>query len=480
MKPTIITSFVALFFGAIVTNLAAQSIDTAKYYTLSNAMLGEDKVVTGMVDANLGNSVMLRPAVKHPMQLWVIVSTKYGYNLRNVEHGADFSLEVVNEGSDSKWVSLGPTTKNASGQFWRISRNPDNTYRITSLWQGTEKALDFVKEGENANKLVLLPTESGLKSQSWKLVGIPKPKPAESQSKNPEPTVSGQLLIDTAAVFKLTNQFRGKDMAMEAVRGKDGMAKPALRAASNSKAQLWKFKDNKDGFYRVVNHQYPEMHLDIVNDGKLNYNLCLSPAGNYSGQFWKAERNNDGSYRFTSMWQSAKSLDVLNTGNKDELIINASGRYSGQFWVLTKVEGGDLLPSPPPAAVDPSGSATEARPVVTNANNQLKSGQELFPGNEIVSANGTFSLTQQEDGNLVVYRQQHQAVWATGTNGKQVERCVMQTDGNLVLYGPDDSPKWASNTQGNEGAYLVLNDNGTLTIVNSKGAIIWQSHAARK
>jgi len=42
-------------------------------------------------------------------------------------------------------------------------------------------------------------------------------------------------------------------------------------------------------------------------------------------------------------------------------------------------------------------------------------------------------LVMQKDGNLVMYREDGQAMWATGTSGDK-NSLVIQGDGNLVIY----------------------------------------------
>lgn len=54
-------------------------------------------------------------------------------------------------------------------------------------------------------------------------------------------------------------------------------------------------------------------------------------------------------------------------------------------------------------------------------------------GDGIVSADRTSGLYLQKDGNLVYYRG-GVARWSSATNGKPVQRAVMQSDGNLVVY----------------------------------------------
>jgi hypothetical protein len=58
------------------------------------------------------------------------------------------------------------------------------------------------------------------------------------------------------------------------------------------------------------------------------------------------------------------------------------------------------------------------------------------------------SLTNQSDGNLVVYTADRRAVvWSSRTNGRGAGRLVMQGDGNVVLYGPG-GPTWSTYTNG--------------------------------
>jgi hypothetical protein len=71
----------------------------------------------------------------------------------------------------------------------------------------------------------------------------------------------------------------------------------------------------------------------------------------------------------------------------------------------------------------------------------------------------------QNDGNLVLYNNLDAPLWATGTDGRDVEFCVMQDDGNLVLYlEGSQRPVWASNTFGNPGSFCVVQDDGNVVI----------------
>ena len=70
----------------------------------------------------------------------------------------------------------------------------------------------------------------------------------------------------------------------------------------------------------------------------------------------------------------------------------------------------------------------------------------------------------QNDRNLVIYRQNIGAIWASNTMGSGANRAAMQDDGNYVLYAPNYVPKWASGTYGRPDNFLLLQDDGNMFI----------------
>jgi nucleoid-associated protein YgaU len=102
----------------------------------------------------------------------------------------------------------------------------------------------------------------------------------------------------------------------------------------------------------------------------------------------------------------------------------------------------------------------------------LTEGQKLEKGGSLTSNNGAYTLTLQDDGNLVLAAR-GQAVWATGTNGLDVVRAEVQTDGNFVLYTPD-KPVWHSDTKGAKDVKLVLQDDRNLVLYGKDGSA-WSS-----
>lgn len=93
-------------------------------------------------------------------------------------------------------------------------------------------------------------------------------------------------------------------------------------------------------------------------------------------------------------------------------------------------------------------------------------------GESLTSNNGAYTLTLQEDGNLVL-AVRGKAIWATGTNGQNVVRAEVQPDGNFVVYTAD-KPVWHADTKGKKNVRLVLQDDRNLVLYAADGPA-WSS-----
>jgi hypothetical protein len=130
----------------------------------------------------------------------------------------------------------------------------------------------------------------------------------------------------------------------------------------------------------------------------------------------------------------------------------------------------------PPGTAAPAGcggSTTVPSCGALSANQQLGSGQSL------ASCNGTYSLTMQGDGNLVL-RHSGTAVWSSGTAGTSASRAIMQGDGNFVLYTSAGTTVWSSGTSGDSGASLDVQNDGNVVIYGATGTALWSTGTAGK
>jgi nucleoid-associated protein YgaU len=103
----------------------------------------------------------------------------------------------------------------------------------------------------------------------------------------------------------------------------------------------------------------------------------------------------------------------------------------------------------------------------------LTEGQKLVRGESIASNNGAYTLTLQDDGNLVL-ASRGQALWDTSTNGQNVVRAEVQNDGNFVLYSAD-KPIWHTDTKGKKNVKLILQDDRNLVLYAADGPA-WSTH----
>src|SRR5258707_14999084 len=104
---------------------------------------------------------------------------------------------------------------------------------------------------------------------------------------------------------------------------------------------------------------------------------------------------------------------------------------------------------------------------------RLMNGEKLERGQSLTSRNGAYTLMLQDDGNLVLGAG-GEAVWATGTNGQDVERLEVQKDGNCVLY-TSEKPEWHTDTKGAKDVRLLLQDDRNMVLYGFDGPA-WASN----
>jgi nucleoid-associated protein YgaU len=103
----------------------------------------------------------------------------------------------------------------------------------------------------------------------------------------------------------------------------------------------------------------------------------------------------------------------------------------------------------------------------------LTAGQKLVRGDSLTSKNGAYTLTLQDDGNLVL-ASRGKPLWTTETNGQDVVRAEVQRDGNFVVYTAD-KPVWHSDTKGKKDVKLVLQDDRNLVLYAADGKAAWST-----
>lgn len=121
-------------------------------------------------------------------------------------------------------------------------------------------------------------------------------------------------------------------------------------------------------------------------------------------------------------------------------------------------------------------------PVTYSGSVNASQNTTLYPDSTIYSPNGVYKLIFQEDGNLVEYKNNTQAVWDINATNciptpYMAYRTRFQPDGNLVVYWALQSNPtqeiaiWDTNTQGHPNARLAVQDDGNVVIYNGTKAI---------
>jgi hypothetical protein len=102
---------------------------------------------------------------------------------------------------------------------------------------------------------------------------------------------------------------------------------------------------------------------------------------------------------------------------------------------------------------------------------------DMFPGQQMNTADGNYRLVFQTDGNLVLYSR-NRALWSSNTYGKSSAVLSMQSDGNLVLYDSTHRPLWYSNTSGRGWSTLRIQQDGNLVLYTASGKATWSTQTA--
>lgn len=224
---------------------------------------------------------------------------------------------------------------------------------------------------------------------------------------------------------------------------------------------------------RLLANEYLEPEMELISSGnkyKLVYqsdnnlviyrmadNRAVWATNTHKKKSWRAIMQSDGNFTIfkaeekPAVWQTNTShhekSSLIMQDDGDLVIIDSNGNT---IWTSNTSDSHDKL--------------------------YAQKNQYLEPGDELMSVNGNFKLTYQNDGNLVIYRlADNDAIWLSNTHGHNAWRTYMQPDGNLVIYEAPFKPIWQTGTAGYNGCVLIIQDNGRLIINDKYEATIWAS-----
>lgn len=118
--------------------------------------------------------------------------------------------------------------------------------------------------------------------------------------------------------------------------------------------------------------------------------------------------------------------------------------------------------------------------------NTIDAGAKLLEGQRLISANNSYYLTMQTDGNLCIYTSNNQFVWCSMLYLGKGSYLIMQADGNLEVYNGNNNLVWNTMTKAYydpkyataewKAVRAVLDDNGTLSLYTAANKKVWSSN----
>ncbi len=108
-----------------------------------------------------------------------------------------------------------------------------------------------------------------------------------------------------------------------------------------------------------------------------------------------------------------------------------------------------------------------------NGSDKLLAGDKMTTNQTMRSTDGSYRVTLQNDGNVVLYNASGRSLWASGTAGKGGVALNMQGDGNLVLRSSRGSSVWSTATNGRGANRAVIQNDGNFVLYTSSNAAVW-------
>ncbi|GAA4975526.1 hypothetical protein [Kineococcus glutinatus] len=127
-------------------------------------------------------------------------------------------------------------------------------------------------------------------------------------------------------------------------------------------------------------------------------------------------------------------------------------------------------PHPSQVASDDGGADPSRRDRAVG--DRLNAGEVLSVGASLMSANGRYTFTYRDDGNLVL-EGPGGISWSSQTGGQPLGTCRMSDDGDLVLDVVVPSTDWSSRAPGTPGDHLIVAVDGDVAVYR-----LWASRTA--
>lgn len=148
------------------------------------------------------------------------------------------------------------------------------------------------------------------------------------------------------------------------------------------------------------------------------------------------------------------NLDVRHIGG-------ATSRVVWSIFAVLALLAGIMVVSAPPASAWPA---------------KISIGGELNTGERLVSPNGDYNLMMQENGNLVLRKQNGTIIWHPEMDGSGAVKAEITNAGNVVLRQSDGDVMWASGTSrwAQSATTIEVTNSGNVLLSNAARDHLWR------
>jgi hypothetical protein len=150
---------------------------------------------------------------------------------------------------------------------------------------------------------------------------------------------------------------------------------------------------------------------------------------------------------------------------------------------VAAVAAGTLVVAPSTA------DASAIHPFPYLCTSESSSDYHFTPGSEISTGTAvcmettddylTYELVNQSDGNLVIYSEGGQAIWASNTDVQATTIGVMEFNGNFEVVRSTGPELWSTNTAVHTDAYICFQRDGNFVVYaaggSCSGTALWAS-----
>ncbi|GAA5088564.1 hypothetical protein GCM10023210_12340 [Chryseobacterium ginsengisoli] len=112
-----------------------------------------------------------------------------------------------------------------------------------------------------------------------------------------------------------------------------------------------------------------------------------------------------------------------------------------------------------------------------SGNSSVNLGYTFRRGIKLYSSNRAYYLSLQDDGNLVLAKNNGDPIWSSFTDNRG-SKAQFQKDGNFVVYDSYNRAIWATNTANRGATKLTVQNDGNLVIYQNNSPV-WSSETQR-